>query len=466
MARVSTGRAHLSPVVLSLLALLPTVAAVYKTEVRPRVHARCSHPPCEGKPRNATAAASSSSTHSLQATALPSEFSWAARDGVSYLTKVLNQHLPQYAASHQSNAAPRRMRDAHQQHAQNIPAHARAPPSAAVLWCRYCGSCWAFAAISSLNDRIKIARKGIGPDIHLSVQHVLNCGSAGTCNGGNAGDVYAWIQANGHVAFETVNPYIACSGGNPSGQGLTQNGFCSTESALNMTRCNAFGTARNCGDMESECTALNQYPNGTVASYGQIDPDPELGYARQQDIQREIMSNGPVACGVDANWMLHYPDECHSGADTSCEVDSKEMIILGPTQAASTNHVVSLVGWGTSPSGVDYWLGRNSWGESWGNSGLFKIVRGKNLANIESECVWATPGAFTETNANFPCWEDGNNCNPEGTRETHFYGGAGGPDEVAADARAARTAMGLSQVSSSFSRGGTANVLAPADHRL
>lgn len=35
--------------------------------------------------------------------------------------------------------------------------------------------CWAHGAISSLEDRIKIQRKGRFPDIRLSIQAVLNC---------------------------------------------------------------------------------------------------------------------------------------------------------------------------------------------------------------------------------------------------------------------------------------------------
>ena len=238
---VALRRAQRSPVALSLLvALLPAVGAVYKTEVRKAQHARCSHPPCDSKMRNSTAAARSTVTHSLQGEDLPSNFSWAHADGVNYLTRIMNQHLPQY-----------------------------------------CGSCWAFAALSALNDRIKIVRGAAAPDIQLSVQHVLNCGSAGTCNGGNAGDVYAWMTQNGHVAYETVNPYIACSSGNPSGQGVTQNGFCQAEATLNMTKCNAFGTARNCGDMESACTALDHYPNASIASYGAVEIHDTLGYASQ-----------------------------------------------------------------------------------------------------------------------------------------------------------------------------------------
>ncbi len=110
---------------------------------------------------------------------LPRNFSWLTFQGVSYLTRSLNQHLP-----------------------------------------TYCGSCWAHAAVSVLADRIKIQRMlasssalsslsssrvdsdstygtstsdygsdGLGysfPDVYLSIQFILNCGGevAGSCKGG------------------------------------------------------------------------------------------------------------------------------------------------------------------------------------------------------------------------------------------------------------------------------------------
>lgn len=53
-------------------------------------------------------------------------------------------------------------------------------------------------------------------------------------------------------------------------------------------------------------------------------------------------------------------------------------------------HAIKIIGWGVE-NGTPYWLITNSWNESWGDNGFFKILRGKNHCNIENKVVASIP---------------------------------------------------------------------------
>ena len=46
-------------------------------------------------------------------------------------------------------------------------------------------------------------------------------------------------------------------------------------------------------------------------------------------------------------------------------------------------HMVLLVGWGVDSKGTPYWLLQNSWSDSWGDGGFFKMKRGVDECEIE-----------------------------------------------------------------------------------
>jgi C1A family cysteine protease len=60
--------------------------------------------------------------------------------------------------------------------------------------------------------------------------------------------------------------------------------------------------------------------------------------------------------------------------------------VFGNTGCGTTlDHAVVLVGWGTDLVGGDYYILRNSWGTSWGESGYMKLGRGSTYGKY-GEC--------------------------------------------------------------------------------
>jgi cathepsin X len=235
---------------------------------------------------------------------------WANLNGTNFLTEIRNQHIP-----------------------------------------HYCGACWAFAAASSIADRIKIQRWGAWPEVLISPQSLLSClqvpGFIQGCQGGEPIAAFEYISENG-ITDESCSVYQA--------KGWT-----------NGLNCTAQSFCQNClpGQGCFEPASFNKY---YVTEYGPAHGETAMINALQE---------GPIACGICSTtpFFMNYTGGIYSNNDI-CEL----------------NHDVSVVGYGVE-HGVKFWKVRNSWGTYWGEDGYFRLVRGTGNDTqsmlIETNCTYA-----------------------------------------------------------------------------
>ena len=117
------------------------------------------------------------------------------------------------------------------------------------------------------------------------------------------------------------------------------------------------------------------------------------------------LGKGTIAGGEDLGAGMMIRGQ-RGGIDAAPILDYKGGVVSDPGN--QIDHVISVVGWGQDDTDGQYWIVRNSWGEYWGEMGYVRVAKGNNALHLEEQCSWAVPAQWTE--ANFPCNEDGSNC--------------------------------------------------------
>ncbi|XP_062136117.1 procathepsin L-like [Drosophila sulfurigaster albostrigata] len=189
-----------------------------------------------------------------------------------------------------------------------------------------CGSCWAFSAIGTLEGQNFIKNRQL---ISLSEQNLIDCSKEnGGCDGGWPETALNFIKNNGGVDTEDSYPYEERDG----------------ECRFN---------AENIGAKVT----------GTVG----------VASGDESALAAAVAEKGPISVAVDASQFQNYQGGVFD--EPSCQDD--------------VNHGVVVVGYGRDDIGGDYWLVKNSWSESWGESGYIRIARNKN-----NQCKIADHGVY------------------------------------------------------------------------
>lgn len=188
----------------------------------------------------------------------------------------------------------------------------------------YCGSCWAFSATEQIESD---GMRTLGTSYILGPQQIVSCDRTSEgCDGGWTSSAYVYVKAAGGLETEDSYPYA-------SYQGLTHT--CSADKSKEVLTVQSF-TKITTGE-----AAMSSY----------------------------VLSTGPLSVCLDASSWSSYT----GGVLTVC--------------GKQVDHCVQAVGVNIGAS-EPYWIVRNSWGTSWGESGYIQLSYGSNTCNIASDPTW------------------------------------------------------------------------------
>jgi len=193
-----------------------------------------------------------------------------------------------------------------------------------------CGSCVAFGSLATVESLARIEQGQPSLNIDLSEMHLFNCGG-GSCSGGWYNSSACTYLKNNGVPDETCWPY------------LPVNQSCSN----------------TCPDWQDRATKITSY--GSISGI---------------ESHKTYVAIAPILVAYRVYEDFYY----YTGGIYEYTYGS----LVG-------GHAVSIVGYDTTGP-IDYWIVKNSWGASWGESGYFRIKMGE--CTIETRSSYWMSGAI------------------------------------------------------------------------
>lgn len=214
-----------------------------------------------------------------------------------------------------------------------------------------CGDCYTFSTTGDIEGSNFLAGNKL---VSLSEEQIIDCCmddmgilSCAGCNGGMQEDVMDWLKKKGGIDSEATYPYSVTKH-DPHPGTCDKSKLTPKDYAVKIS-----GWFRVSGGARGEVTGKD------------ID---------ENAMKQQLAKVGPLAMSIasTAAGMKQYSSGV---ADPSnCKIGVK------------LDHAVLVVGYGTD-GGVDYWKIKNSWGDSWGENGYYRIVRGKNACGVAEDVL-------------------------------------------------------------------------------
>ena len=228
------------------------------------------------------------------------------------------------------------------------------------------GTCWAFSTIGNVEGQWALSGHSL---TDLSTEFLVDCDGSSDethadCSvfGGWPYLAYEFLISTGGVPSDASWPYCAGSG--------------QFYPCMN-------GPIKICGpppyycdpDITAKCTS-DWEAAAKIGSWSYVESNEDI-------IKQTLYEHGPLSVLMDATQLQYYKDGIWDG-----HIDNAPSI--SGCKKQEMNHAVLLVGYGEDgEDGTPFWIVKNSWGESWGEQGYFRIVRGQNTCGIANEVTTA-----------------------------------------------------------------------------
>lgn len=230
-----------------------------------------------------------------------------------------------------------------------------------------CGSCWAFGSTEAFNDRrcIKTGKAEfvLSAEDTLACCSGLQCQMSMGCNGGQPAGAWDWFTKTGVSTggdWADVNKGTSCK---PYRLQSCAHHVAPPPGMVACTDISSYSTPK-CTNTCTETDYRTLYADDKHKASSSYS-------IRAANLQQELMEKGTISVA----FTVYEDFETYTSG-----------IYQHKTGKSLGGHAVKLVGWGVE-NGTPYWTIINSWNDSWGEKGSFRILRGNNECGIESQAV-------------------------------------------------------------------------------